>query len=73
MAKRHSGLGVPNIDHFWKALRLSWFRRAINSESTWNKLHTYKVLSFAFDPVKSNHDSLMRAKSKCKNPLWKEM
>ena len=73
MARKHGGLGVPNINNFWKSLRLSWFRRAINSESTWYKLHTYEVSPFAFDPVKSNHDSLMKAKSKCKNPFWKEM
>ena len=42
-------------------------------ESTWYELHTYEVSPFSFDPVKSNHDSLVKAKSKCKNPFWKEM
>ena len=35
MARKHGGLGVPNVNNFWKSLRMSWFRRAIHSESTW--------------------------------------
>ena len=51
-ARKHGGLGVPNINNFWKSLRLSWFRRAINSKSTWYKLHISEVSPFAFDPIK---------------------
>ena len=35
MTKQQGGLGIPNINNFWKALRMSWFRRRINSKSTW--------------------------------------
>ena len=73
MATKHGGLGVPNVNTFWKSLRMSWFRRAINSESTWYKLHCLEVSPFAFDTIKSNHEGLIKAKSKCTNPFWKEM
>ena len=72
MAGRPGGLVVPNINNFWKSLRLSWFRREINSKSTWYKLHISEVSPFAFDPIKSNYDSLSKARSKCKNPFWKD-
>ena len=41
--------------------------------STWSKLHSSEVSPFAFDPVKSNFDLLNKAKTKCKNPFWKEL
>ena len=72
-ARKYGGLGVSNVNTFWKSLRLSWFRRGINSESTWCKLRRHEVSALAFDPIKSNHDSLMKARSECKNPFWKEM
>ena len=70
MARKYGGFGVPNINTFWKSLRLSWFRRMVYSEATWCKLHYYEVSPFAFDPTKSNYDSLVKAKSECKNPFW---
>ena len=51
MTKQQGGLGIPNLNNFWRALRLSWFRRSINSKSTWSKLHNQEVLPYAFDPV----------------------
>ena len=54
-------------------MRISWFRKGINSKSTWSKLHNSKVSQYAFDPVKSNFDLLNKAKTKCKNPFWKEL
>ena len=73
MARKHGGLGIPNINNFWKSFRLSWFRRGINSKSTWFKLHTSEVSPYALDPAKSNFDSLNKARTKCKNPFWKEL
>ena len=73
MAREEGGFGVPYINTFWKSLRLSWFRRMINSRATWCKLHAYEVSPYVFNPVSSNHDSLEKAKSKCQNPFWKEM
>ena len=73
MATKHGGLEVPNVNTFWKSLRMSWLRRSINSESTWYKLHCHEVFPFAFDPAKSNHESLTKAKVKCMNPFWKEI
>ena len=71
--KQLEGFGVPNINTFWKAIRMSWLRRSIGSESTWFKLHYHEVFPDAFDPSMSNFESLCRAKTKCKNPFWKEI
>ena len=35
MTKQQGGLGIPNINNHWHALRMSWFRRSIDSRSTW--------------------------------------
>ena len=47
--------------------------RSINSESTWFKLHHHEVFPYAFDPVKSNYETLTKAKVKCMNPFWKDI
>ena len=52
---------------------MSWLRRSISSDSTWFKLHSYEVFPNAFDPIKSNFESLTKAKVKCMNPFWKEV
>ena len=36
---KDGGFGVPNVNTFWKSIRMSWLRRSIGSESTWFKLH----------------------------------
>ena len=36
MAVKDGGFGVPNINTFWKAIRMSWLRRLIGSESTYS-------------------------------------
>ena len=58
MTKQQGSLGIPNINNFWKVLRMSWFRWSINSKSTWSKLHNQEVSPYAFDPVKSNIDCM---------------
>ena len=73
MKKQQGGLGIPNINNHWRALRMSWFRRSIDSRSTWSKLHKQEVSPHAFDPIKSNFDSLNKAKVICTNPFWKEL
>ena len=73
MAVKHGGFGIPNINSLWKSLRMSWLRRSIKSDSTWFKLHSHEVFPNAFDPVKSNFESLTKAKTKCTNPFWKEI
>ena len=52
---------------------MSWLRRSKGSESIWFKLHQQEVYPNAFDPQKSNFESLIKAKSKCSNPFWKEV
>ena len=73
MAVKDGGFGVPNVNTFWKAIRMSWLRRLIGSASTWFKLHCHDVFPDVFDPHRSNFESLSNAKSKCSNPFWKEV
>ena len=72
MAVKNGGFGVPNINSFWKSIRMSWLRRSISSDSTWFKLHSYEVFPNAFDPIKSNFESLTKAKDKCLNPFGRK-
>ena len=73
MAVKDGGFGIPNINTFWKSIRMSWLRRLIFSEATWAKLHRYDVSPCSFDPCKSNFESIMNAKSKSTNLFWKEV
>ena len=34
MAVKHGSFGVPDINSFWKSIRMSWLRRSISSDST---------------------------------------
>ena len=52
MAVKDGGFGIPNINLFWKSIRMSWLRRLIGSEATWAKLHKYEVAPFCFIPAK---------------------
>ena len=52
---------------------MSWLRRAIDSDSTWFKLHKQEVFPNAFDPQKSNFETLSKAKLSCRNPFWKDV
>merc|ERR1711891_129781 len=73
MAVRDGGFGIPNVNTFWKAIRMSWLRRLIASEATWAKLHRFDVSPFSFDPCKSNFESLTNAKTKVTNLFWREV
>ena len=73
MTVKEGGFGVPNVNTFWKAIRISWLRRSIGSESTWVKLHQQEVFPYAFGPIESNFESLNKAKAKCRNPFWKKI
>ena len=73
MPVNEGGFGVSNVNLFWKAIRLSWLRRSIDSDSTWFKLHKQEVFPNAFDPHKSNFESLSKAKLSCRNPFWKDV
>ena len=52
---------------------MSWLRRSVESDSTWLRLHKQEVYPHAFDPYKSDFESLSKAKSICKNPFWKDV
>merc|ERR1712121_216340 len=73
MSVKEGGFGVPNVNIFWKGIRMSWLIRSVESESTWFRLHKQEVFPYVFNPYKSNFESLSKAKSKCRNPFWKEV
>ena len=68
MAVKNGGFGVPNINNFLKAIRMSWLRRSIGSDSTLFKLHHHEVFPDAFDPSRSNFESVSREKSNVRFP-----
>ena len=73
MPIKEGRFGIPRVNLFWKAIRMSWLRRSAESDSTWLRLHKQEVYPHAFDPYKSNFESLSKAKSICKNPFWKDV
>merc|ERR1711867_381349 len=62
--------GIPRVNLFWKAIQMSW---SVDSDSTWLRLHKQEVYPHAFDPHKSNFESLSKAKLICKYPFWKDV
>ena len=73
MAVKDGGFGIPNINFFWKSIRMSWLRRLIGSEATWAKLHRHDVAPCSFDPCKANFVSISKAKKKTTNLFWKDV
>ena len=73
MLKKLGGLGMIDINLFWQALRMSWLRRQINSNATWAKLHRDETIPFTFNPISSNYEDLLKAKTVCKNSFWKDI
>ena len=50
MQKKVGGLGMLNVNFFWKAIRMSWLRRLITSKSTWANLHKLETSPNTFNP-----------------------
>ena len=73
MPKKLGGLGMIDTNNFWKALRMSWLRRYINSKSTWAKMHRMETSPYTFDPITANFENLTKARALCKNQFWKEI
>ena len=61
MPVKEGGFGIPNVNLFWRPIRMSWLRRSVESESTWFRLHKQEVFPHAFDPYRSNFESLSKA------------
>ena len=73
MSKKDEGLGMIKIDHFWKAIKMSWLRRLYFSKSTWAELHKAETKPNTFNPISSNWSEIETAKSRMNNPIWKEI
>ena len=73
MARKNNGLGMPRINTFWRAIRMSWLRRLSSSKSTWAILHSAETRPYTFIPATSNMDELIRAKNMTKNLVWKDI
>ena len=46
MSKKLGGLGMLDVNLFWKAIRMSWLKRLINSNATWAETFLY-----TFNPI----------------------
>ena len=73
MSKKDGGFVMIDIALFWKARRMSWFRRLTKSKSKLVRLQRAEVYPCAFNPKMSNYLRLNKAKSTCKNMFWKEL
>ena len=51
MTVKNGGFVVPNINTFWKSIRMSWLRRSISSDSTWFKVHYHECFQMLLTPL----------------------
>ena len=73
MRKQDLGLGMLRVDHFWKAIKMSWLKRLTFSKSTWVLLHRAETKPYTFDPMTSNWSEIKLTKIKMDNLVWKEV
>ena len=52
-----------DINLFWKAIRMSWLRRLVKSNATWAKLYRADTFPSTFNPINSNYEDLVKAKT----------
>ena len=62
-----------HINHFWKAIKMSWLRRLTYSRSTWAELHRAESRLYTFNPMTSCWSELEIARSQTDNLVWKEI
>ena len=76
------GLAVPNLLHFWNALKLAWVTRLIQSDdsTTWKRLSMFRlgsVLGIEKLTIKrllsESPHSIAAAASALSNPFWREL
>ena len=53
MGRKDLGLGMLHINHFWKAIKMSWLRRLTYSKSTWAELHRAQTRPYTYIPMTS--------------------
>ena len=73
MRRQYLGLGMLRIDHFWKAIQMSWLRRLTFSKSTWVELHRAETRPYSFNPMSSTWSELKMARTKMDNLAWREI
>ena len=73
MGRKYLGLGMLRINHFWKAIKMSWLRRLTYSKSTWAELHRAETRPYSFNPMTSCWSGLEMARSQTDNLVWKEI
>ena len=71
MGRGDLGLGMLRINHFWKAIKMSWLRRLTYSKSTWAELHRAESRPYTYNPMTSCWSELEMAKSQIDNLVWK--
>ena len=64
---------MTDINLYWKAITMSWLRRLVKSNATWAKLHRADTFPYTFNPINSNYEELVKAKTMCKNSFWKDI
>ena len=72
-SKKNGGLGMLKINHFWRAIKMSWLRRLLASKSTWAELHKAESRPRTYNPISANWIDIKTAKNKMNNLVWKEI
>ena len=75
LPEKNGGINMISIPEFWKALKISWLRRMITSESYWLHILKFELSKFNLAPegiFLSGNTSLSKNASKISNPFWIE-
>ena len=68
---KNLGLGLQNINNFWKALKMSWFRRTYTSKSFWLKLLNENTNNKNINNIMlSSNSELRKIFIDYNNPFW---
>ena len=73
LPKKDGGLGMLKLSVFWRSVRMSWLRRLHTTKFTRKLLHREEVGELMFDPIRSNMESLEKAKVKATNNVWRDI
>ena len=68
---KNLGLGLQNINNFWRALKMSWFRRTYTSNSFWLKLLNENTKNKNINNIMlSSNSELRKIFIDYNNPFW---
>ncbi|HBI39496.1 MAG TPA: hypothetical protein DDY16_00910, partial [Tenacibaculum sp.] len=76
LPQKMGGLGMVSLEHFWRALRISWLRRLSVSGSFWTKILEKNLAAINIVLSDLNHlgnNRLQAISRSLSNPFWKSL